>query len=549
MKIKELHLYLNLNIPDTNEPVLFTGDMLTTVKKYKYPYFSADIDYSKLSNIDYLTYDEIVDLFFNKTTFLNVFQPLEKTENIETSEKTMYEKNILKMMTLLFPTKFPSYNNITTSTSSITPPVLNWAKGKYSYLKYNNKVYTIIRSVWLNDVINHTKYFELLKMIKNYYIAAQIEKNREYDIEIKRLKKELEKLNNNQKQELENQSKKTNNNNVTFDTFDWIIEKKLNDLENKIKIQQKTNTNQLNIIELTQDIETLINIVSKLKNSPDLKIFTEKMFNELVSIENITEKLLKPITDALKPLIQISKKIIALKIRQQFYKTGSIDINEDSVMNTTFAPYKNLIEQIKTFLPPNMESKNEKLQNLISNYANNEDKEYKMIRFVNTVFQRISDVELNKIIVENTYDGDILRQPIDNEEFKELLDTSVSVQNNNTECLIYVLMDVLEGEINDTNKSKYSCVLRSEGLGNMVEKMWNKANSYEISRYRISSDITVQKPTNENNTNNLPINPINLNNTINTNNEKIGGLRKRKTLRNHKKKRKTKRLFYNFSIY
>ena len=182
--IYELVINLDHNIPSSvGEGVLkLTKDNLhhpemENVKKklHTYPYFTSDVKYPYiLNNLDYATR---VEFFFNKTEFVKYL-----TNNTTTSSNIVLstedrrdnnQHNVMFMIELLFPTKFPTYNNISDSynrfikhNTGITNIqfgfITNFFKTKYySYINYQGTIYTFRRSIWLNDFLNHPGYYDL----------------------------------------------------------------------------------------------------------------------------------------------------------------------------------------------------------------------------------------------------------------------------------------------------------------------------------------------------------------------------------------------------
>jgi hypothetical protein len=84
-------------------------------------------------------------------------------------KKRNIEKNVMTMLQLIFPTKFPVINDLHKSfdyiyrNNSYKPLLVNPIATKYfSYLKMDNQIYTFKKVVWINDLLNHPKYKELL---------------------------------------------------------------------------------------------------------------------------------------------------------------------------------------------------------------------------------------------------------------------------------------------------------------------------------------------------------------------------------------------------
>jgi hypothetical protein len=316
------------------------------------------------------------------------------------------------MLTLLFPTTLPSVNNISTSYNVLFSPnvasltnLFRFSQ-KYSYLKQNGKTFTIIRSVWLNDVINNPSYRELINVIRNYFILGNLEKEKTFPNEkfnffkeitkfepayITTITDELDKLQNSTTGAIQNESiiqLKTN-----IKTFKKVTDKIgyiYTDLSNNVI----PLTDNQKIKEYSDNYDD-----SNLKNALNTIDLLEPIINEK-TFSNILKK-----TNLLYNINQNIKTL--LKINKDFFQFANIDINMDkyppkiSDKLKSFKPYTDVIETIKKLLAPNLISKNYELQTLIQNYSTNNDYNNEMIRFVYTIFKGyLNDLEMEKIMEE-----------------------------------------------------------------------------------------------------------------------------------------------------
>ena len=175
--IDELDITFDTNIPkdqDDIESVSFTIDKLyhPIMKDIKtqlntYPYFTSDVLYP--DTLDYLSYDKVIEFFFNKAQFARhlIQNTTSGLEDIDHDTRISYEqKNIKKMLVLLFPTKYPVYSNVYDSYNYIIKKKRSLSKymmrytnpfiaKNYSYIRLNNTIYTISRIIWINDFLNH----------------------------------------------------------------------------------------------------------------------------------------------------------------------------------------------------------------------------------------------------------------------------------------------------------------------------------------------------------------------------------------------------------
>ena len=210
INIDELKIKISTNISDSKSKIIeFKRSMLyhpdligINLELNEYPYFTFDVKYP-LFSLKYLTYKDRVEFFFNKEKFNNTLLAFSKEKGIlditkvdSKKEEEIYnkrkekniEKNIIIMLELLFPTKFPVINDIQTSYNIIQGniklknvelnPIIPFY---YSYLKINEEIYTIKKNIWINDILNHPEYQRLI--IEYYKIWTILE---EIKIKIKK---------------------------------------------------------------------------------------------------------------------------------------------------------------------------------------------------------------------------------------------------------------------------------------------------------------------------------------------------------------------------
>lgn len=184
--IESLVIKIYTNISSKNQIVDFKRSMLVPVDSPDeeteklalddYPKFTVDIEYP-LDILRDLTYNERINFFFNSSKFVEILQPYLNNEDMNDGDSDTYHKilekrtrrNIMTMMEVLFPTKFPVINDIQTShnylqdTQTTRPFWFNpFQKHYFSYLNINSNKYTIKKTVWLNDILNHPHYRKII---------------------------------------------------------------------------------------------------------------------------------------------------------------------------------------------------------------------------------------------------------------------------------------------------------------------------------------------------------------------------------------------------
>jgi len=190
----KIYFYTNIKAKDAKE-ILFTRSMLyhpdvnSELQLNEYPYFTFDVLYPK-ARLRRLTYQERVEFFFDKDRFtelLNAYTSgVLNKENSEAYYKRRdenVEENILLMLELLFPTKFPVINDIRTSYGHVMEKN-SWPrmyidpriKKHFSYLKRGDQTFTFKKLVWMNDILNHPKYRRMINQYRKFWVWAKEER-------------------------------------------------------------------------------------------------------------------------------------------------------------------------------------------------------------------------------------------------------------------------------------------------------------------------------------------------------------------------------------
>lgn len=188
-EINELMIQLMTNLPsDQDTPRAFTRSMLSIpptsasnrMPLGNYPLITADVKYPK-KYLHGLDYQERINFFFNKTEFATVLRLRASKTDERRSKSSILERNVWVMLSLLFPTS----NNVSMSKDLLTgDPTKTYTTrstgffsrlsgetgNMFSYLRIENKTYTVDKVVWLNDVLNHPRYN---KLVMEHYNATR----------------------------------------------------------------------------------------------------------------------------------------------------------------------------------------------------------------------------------------------------------------------------------------------------------------------------------------------------------------------------------------
>jgi len=196
--VEEIKIMISPNLKN-QAPVEFTRSMLyhPELKEGEFtlnqhPYFTFDVQYP-LDVLRYLDYQDRVEFFFNKEKFTERLSAYVKDILVEKTDPTYYSKrdanikeNIMTMLEILLPTKFPVINDLHESIDTVLQRAsfgkrmfINPVVTKhFSYVKLGGQTYTVKKVVWLNDLLNHPEYRRLLDNYRKFIIWAGEERGR-----------------------------------------------------------------------------------------------------------------------------------------------------------------------------------------------------------------------------------------------------------------------------------------------------------------------------------------------------------------------------------
>lgn len=193
--VKPLKIMIETNLSEKPFPLTFSNiynplvsEVPANVVMNEYPYFIETISYPE-EILAKKEYSELLRVFFNEDEFINTI--VKRSPNASNAEYDIeiVEKNIIIMLNLIFPTSYPSSNNINTSFNkylkkkpyelkldlgeltrglNFSGSIDTFFKREYSYLKINGKTYTVSEITWVNDVLNNTIYRQLIDKLFEY---------------------------------------------------------------------------------------------------------------------------------------------------------------------------------------------------------------------------------------------------------------------------------------------------------------------------------------------------------------------------------------------
>jgi hypothetical protein len=548
-------------IPNKEKIELTSNILLHNSKKKlsNYPYFTDSVLFPR-EKLQYLNYDEIVTFFFNKREFITMLKlqnniytkknqinksNFTRKDNIKynSNSNEIKNKNFILMLELLFPTTLPLVNNIETSLSYIlkdkketipfqeqsqnnsflenTIPILQFLplniSNKFSYLKINNNIYTITHTIWINDVMNHPIYKDILS---KYHTFEKWKIKYEINLEENDHKNQTEIV----KYIIRVIGK--NNNKLDFD---------------KAQIKYIPSSNSTKI--LIQNYNEAFHSLKKISNFTDIN--NNKKIIELFSIiTNIFYILNK--SYSYRSLFRYYDKIDSIGKRIKDYELKKdindyiLDLNfeylnededDNNYRNNKSYTIKNKISnyfpEFNNFVKSIYEMKNRKIDNPIwkkvitkiidgekdhnfkslwnninvcysfteikSEEKQNETMDYKE---KNEKMERIQKLEkLQKLIKKEEQKKRILggNNKCNNTDYKlnvgfDIIKSSYKKDDKeykndeNTKIIeVYLQMDVIEGEINNENVHLFNCIYNDMYLGNMYHNLlYNSKEEWNI---------------------------------------------------------------------
>lgn len=208
--IKKINIIVETNI-EGEKPFSITYDkiynpvknkLVSSQKKLDYPFVTFDVKYDEtvLYELNKKDYGELLRAFFDITYFTSMIKKMrDKNSNVDdksNENNTVINHNIFMMLFFLFPIKYPTPNNITSSFNSKicnSPKEYTVALNRpnvqssffstffsrfkdiqqenireYSYVNTSKGESTITQIIWLNDFLNEPRYRELVDTLIQY---------------------------------------------------------------------------------------------------------------------------------------------------------------------------------------------------------------------------------------------------------------------------------------------------------------------------------------------------------------------------------------------
>ena len=467
-------------------------------------YITSNISYNKKILLK-LNYKNRIQFLFNKTYFTKLIKKMiANTDDIASNDNDnpnkKFEYNISITLQLLFPTYFPfqsnnanSYNqyiqNMPIPISSSTNII---SSVKYSYIKIENKPYTIIKSVWLNDYINHPLYYTLF----NEYNQFKNWKTDETVIIDKNITDGISKCYKVIQRDIFNNT----------DTYNTIISN-INNITNREKNTFKnTSANSIGLIDkykkLNEDVSSFQKLIESInpQNDPQIKpAKVNQLYNILNDIINFINKnegytfrdiLTKDFKINIKELYKLVEHAYALTKIQSLYfnnpNNNNINMNIsnqeeliNNLLNTNYSKYVSFIKLFTQYLKPIRESTNTKFQTMIYEFATNTNTE---------TFGSFND-NINNMIYSDKKTPD----------YDYYIGANIITSKDNSSKKyyeIYVGLDIIDGTIDDLNVNSINCDFKALSLGNKLENILSNQTNiiYQPEYYKLDNKTTPLPP-------------------------------------------------------
>ena len=513
--IESLAIKIYTNIPDKqNQIVNFTRSMLyipkptnndelievESVALEDLPFFTTDVEYP-VNQLNLLDYQSRVNFFFNSGKFVDILRPYYvKEDNVagetfKSTDDSYYEKrerrtreNIMTMLEILFPTKFPVINDIQTSydflkdKQSTRPFWFNPFQTHYfSYLKIGGGTYTIKKTVWLNDMLNHPVYRKMIveyRKVRKWADEQLYSKDSRFGNPAEQIKDIKTKI----KAELNKMSETVTKLNVIADDYIKGAKKSAGGAEKEKTNSFKTVTTAVNnandqymVIDNVDNTDDEANESAIIEpaialGDPDIK-WIESDTTQIVPSQpaDITAKsspLKKQLREAFKAIKGYEASINRLKTSienvKSYFKTTIAKAIGKTPSTTILRKFQSIMNEYKD---PFRKSSNIYLQHLIDGLFTDDaaaEEYYKLLAAIYKKYIRGEglDAEDEELLTGGTNEPKLVNVGISYINIGE---------SNKPTREVYFMVDLVDGEINNENVSSIYCPFIGDYLGNQLE--------------------------------------------------------------------------------
>lgn len=489
-----------------------------TSKSTKYPFICSNAKIP-IDTLKFKTQKEIALTLFNEEKFTAIMKSVSVEKHYK--HNAILAENVMTILKLLFTNTFPFTNDIISSYDHLIENSIvdvGFAdKKRSSFIKLNGNIHTVTRAVWLNDVLNHPLYNDLIKTMNKYFIWAEKNKYKIISDETKELKSIATEIFNFYKGE--NFPKKRRNKNNDVDITDSELLK--NDADEIVRNAYRSSKPEREyeksryLLFLKNDFhDNIVKIVgsSSSKKSDDIKV------NEIIDIIRRLKNLKNIVS--IVDLVQfdyIKRSLIELKkyTESSIYlfnlyvlKNGEpiIDLKAPKLesIKSQFKIYDETKEKLKNFCGPSIDFKGgivSRNKYVISNGNYIEDNtsiQYLIENYVQKTSNNTSDKDDKKPSSKNTEDtnkeGENTKESQNATSFIQYINQVTIVEKSKDKVLansnlelgvnefnfeesdkprfqIYVKLDLLQGELNEKNIKFIKCKFDDLFLTNKFMKI------------------------------------------------------------------------------
>jgi len=435
----------------------------------------------------------------------------------ENERNKIGEKNIMIMIRLMFPTKYPLVGNIFSSFNSVvtgknefnlkwTDFIPNFFKKQvfeglkdYSYLKLDGTIYTVTQAIWLNDIYNHKEYkqlidkFEELQKWKDKEIAKNDnELTKRYKLFQQTYRTGIYELNRGDieiiRKTLDMNSPEEGKSSITADRlnkYKTMVNGVIRALEQFILAIQSEVINKNAMVD---NATKFIELMAELRDNQNYRAWFRIENQE--KFDRIRRKMKEDIE-----FIKADRFILEMYLKRPGINMDyEKDTKHKPIIDRKYSTYTRFVENIRKFRAPILESSNLALQNTIEDFLNNTEKVKNVFIFlmnpVNVKKNPFSELA-GKTSGE---EADELREEAIT--YQERLNTGITIRPSAQEGQpyyeVYIQVNVIGGEVNDDNKSAVDCMYQGESLGDKLARLLNEALylPWTMNNSRIFFDIT-----------------------------------------------------------
>ena len=460
-------------------------------------------------------------------------KPKEEVEKLQKNG----EKNVVIMLSLLFPTKYPVKNNFYSSYNSLIlrkseftfsfydllPSFLQMKnleeQTEYSYVNIDNKVHTITQIVWLNDIYNQPDFSNLMNQFEQLNRWKKQTKNR-LD---RKILGERQQFYYNYKNGFSESD---------IDALKTIITEKEDEIENEKQNRESIQYGKNIIVSIVEQLIKSIQIFQRSVEKQTEKYETIgdnatnmiKSYNEAVNYRyrgvshfKTKDKWDKIINSVKRDINNIR---INMYINDKFmsYSGYNIEYTKDTTkfdnrsvideLNSNYKEYTNFAENIKKLRSPNKESSNIYLQGTINKFLENREEFPGLFNYLMNAYtinmepyDKLITLKSNELKTATEDDKKKITSVInklqeEKKKYNLLKNTGVSIYPSSSEkdpyFEIFVQMNLIGGELNDSNKGLIDCMYQGESLGSKLEVLINTSaqNPWDLNNNRMFFDIT-----------------------------------------------------------